>query len=120
MNALQSGSGVHIKPTKTQSGGFLGTLLASIGIPLALEAVKKLTGRGAPRMGKSRPPRSTESKGGKGAPRLGLHRSPPIIGNWGDQYGMGRKKKKVLKKGKKGKREKGYCSEKTVRSKEYQ
>ena len=41
LNALQSGSGVHIKPTKTQSGGFLGALLASIGVPLAIEAVKK-------------------------------------------------------------------------------
>ena len=39
LNALQSGSGVHIKPTKTQSGGFLGTLLTSIGIPLAIEAI---------------------------------------------------------------------------------
>ena len=44
LNALQSGSGVRIKPTKTQSGGFLGTLLASIGIPLAIDAVKKLMG----------------------------------------------------------------------------
>ena len=37
-NALQSGSGVVVKPTKTQSGGFLGTLLASIGIPMVLKA----------------------------------------------------------------------------------
>ena len=37
--ALQSGSGVRIKPTKTQSGGFLGTLFASIGIPLVLKAL---------------------------------------------------------------------------------
>ena len=44
LNALQTGSGVHIKPTKVQTGGFLGTLLASIGIPLALEAFKKMTG----------------------------------------------------------------------------
>ena len=51
LNALQSGSGVRIKPTKTQSGGFLSTLLASIGIPLALDLVKKMTGKGAPRMG---------------------------------------------------------------------
>ena len=36
--ALQSGSGVVVKPTKTQSGGFLGTLLASIGIPMVLKA----------------------------------------------------------------------------------
>ena len=42
---------VHIKPTKTQTGGFRGTLLASIGIPLAVEAIKKLTGKGAPRIG---------------------------------------------------------------------
>ena len=33
LDALQPGSGVVIKPTKIQSGGFLGTLLASIGIP---------------------------------------------------------------------------------------
>ena len=44
LNALQLGSGVRIKPTKTQSRGFLGTLLASIGIPLAIDAVKKLMG----------------------------------------------------------------------------
>ena len=32
-----------IKPTKAQSGGFLGTLLASIGIPTLINA---LTGKG--------------------------------------------------------------------------
>ena len=42
-NALQTGNGGVIKPTKTQSGGFLGTLLASIGVPLLLNA---LTGEG--------------------------------------------------------------------------
>lgn len=52
-NALQTGSGVSIKPTKTQTGGFLGTLLASIGVPLAIEAIKKVTGGGAPRIGKA-------------------------------------------------------------------
>ena len=51
LNALQSGSGVHVKPTKTQSGGFLGTLLASIGVPLLLNA---LTGSGAVRIGKKK------------------------------------------------------------------
>jgi len=40
---VQTGNGVVIKPTKTQQGGFLGTLLASIGIPLL---VKALTGKG--------------------------------------------------------------------------
>ena len=41
LNALQTGSGVHIKPTKTQLGNVLGTILASIGIPLAVELVNK-------------------------------------------------------------------------------
>ena len=65
LNALQSGSGVYMKPTKTQSGGFLGTLLASIGIPLLLTALTGKTGSGAPRI------RTSKKKGGKGAPRIG-------------------------------------------------
>ena len=43
LKALQTGNGLVIRPTKTQSGGFLGTLLASIGVPLLLNA---LTGKG--------------------------------------------------------------------------
>ena len=39
MAALQSGSQFFIKPTPKQSGGFLGTLLASIGIPMVLNAL---------------------------------------------------------------------------------
>ena len=47
LNALQTGGSVQIKPTKTQqTGGFLGTLLAKIGVPLAIEAIKKITGKG--------------------------------------------------------------------------
>ena len=90
LDALQSGSGVVIKPTKTQSGGFLGTLLASIGIPMVLKA---LTRRGAPQMGS--PP-----KRGRGAPRMGVYSPPPFIGTWDKQAGMGIKKKKQPKKGK--------------------
>ena len=86
LDALQSGSGVVIKPTKTQSGGFLGTLLASIGIPVVLKA---LTGRGAPKIGLPPPP-----KGGGGAPRMGVYRPPPYIGTWG----MGKKKQKQKQK----------------------
>ena len=41
--AMQTGSGMQITPSRTQSGGFLGTLLASIGIPMVMNA---LTGRG--------------------------------------------------------------------------
>ena len=43
VSALHTGGQLVVKPTKTQSGGFLGTLLASIGVPLLLNA---LTGKG--------------------------------------------------------------------------
>ena len=39
LKALQTDSGLVIKPTKTQQGGFLGTLLANIGVPLLLDAL---------------------------------------------------------------------------------
>ena len=42
LHSLQMEKAFHIKPTTTQSGWFLGTLLASVGIPLAVETVKKL------------------------------------------------------------------------------
>ena len=92
--ALQSGSGVVVKPTKTQSGGFLGTLLASIGIPMVLKA---LTGKGAPKIGI--PPKPPQ--GGRGAPRMGPWQPPPFIGTWDKQVGMG--KKKANQKKRKGK-----------------
>ena len=41
LKALQTGNGLVIRPTKTQSGGFLGTLLASIGIPMLLNALTR-------------------------------------------------------------------------------
>ena len=85
LNALQTGSGVNIKPTKTQTGGFLGALLASIGIPLALKAI---TGSGGPRIGRPR------KQDGGAAPRLGVYQPPPpFFGTWG-QAGRGRGKKK--------------------------
>ena len=82
--ALQSGGQVVVKPSAKQSGGMLGTILASIGIPLALEMAKKLFGKGAPRVGRPK---------GKGAPRLGA--PPPFFGTWG----QGMKKKKLKGKG---------------------
>ena len=107
LNALQTGSGVHIKPTKVQTGGFLGTLLASIGVPLALEAFKKMTGSGVPRIGKAPAP----LKGGA-APRMGRYQPPPpFFGTW-EQMGEGKKKKKKKKKN----RERGCSLGKTVRS----
>ena len=105
LNALQTGSVVHIKPTKVQTGGFLGTLLASIGVPLAIEAIKKMTGKGAPQMGqpKQRPPRSipkpTTVNNQDGGLLVPMYRTPPFYGNWSDQtLGMGTKKKAPKKK----------------------
>ena len=105
INALQTGSGVHVKPTKKQTGGFLGTILASIGVPLVLDALKGITGSGAPQMGlpKQRLPRSLPTKpsptnnnkkdGGLILPLN--YRSPLFYGNWPDQtIGMGTKKPK--------------------------
>ena len=96
-----------VKPSKKQSGGLLGTMLASIGIPLVLEMAKNLFGKGAaggagaPRLGKPKgkgAPRIGRPKG-KGAPRLGtpFQRPPPFFGNWGQ--GME----------KKNQREKDFC-----------
>ena len=106
LNALQSGSGVHIKPTMKQSGGFLGTLLASIGIPMVLKA---LTGRGL-HVEQSTPSRSIpvyiplKKSGGKHVIMM-PYKPSPYIGSWEDYqnpigYGI---KKKPTKKKRKGK-----------------
>ena len=112
LNALQSGSGVRIKPTKTQSGGFLGTLLASIGIPLALDAVKKLMGGSAPQIGLPPP----WPKNGTGAPRIGLPKMPPPFYSFPPYVGNGKKKKKNNQK---KIQERDYYWEKTVHSMAY-
>ena len=89
LNSIQSGGQLVMKPTKSQYGGFLGTLLASIGIPLAVEAIKKMTG-GAPRMG--------SKLEGHGAPRIGMYQPPPFIGTWEQaKKGGGKKKKKKVR-----------------------
>ena len=61
LSALQSGGQIVVKPSKKQSGGLLGTMLASIGIPLAIEAVKSVFGKGAPRIGRPKRKRSAEN-----------------------------------------------------------
>ena len=85
MKALQSGGRLIIKPTKVQSGGFLGTLLASIGIPLALKALTGGNVAGACGKGLQVPPK-TRAKGLQ-VPR----KPPPFIGTW-DKTGYGKKK----------------------------
>ena len=97
LGALQSGGQVVIKPTAKQSGGSLGTLLASIGVPLLLNA---LTGKGLQvdrqRSRRSLPvyiPPST-SEGGLINPYA---MPPPFFGTWKNPIGMGVKKKKLPK-----------------------
>ena len=104
VSALHTGGQLVIKPTKTQSGGFLGTLLASIGIPLILNA---LTGNGL-QVDRHRSKRSTnvyvpqpKSKSNNSSGGLIINpsfRPPPFIGNWVDQFGTGSKKQKKKKK----------------------
>lgn len=104
--ALQSGNDLKIKPTKRQSGGFLGTLLASIGVPLLLNA---LTGSGTGRGMQNRtlPGNRVKLRGGPGTTGMGLQNRPvwfppnmmdppvPIIGR-------GKGKKKHILQGQRG------------------
>ena len=132
-HAMQTGSGVHIKPTKEQRGGFLGTLLASIAAPLVVDALKGITGglMAAPQMGTPKPSPQNKTKG-KGAPQMGRPKpraprsiptpkpkeeyqgglvyppyplmSPPFYGTWpGQTMGAGKIKAPKKKGQKKGK-----------------
>ena len=100
ISAVHTGGQLVVKPTKTQSGGFLGTLLASIGVPLLLNA---LTGKGlqvdskrsrrsvnihVPKINKS----TTSKDGGLVLPMN--YRSPPFYGTWENPTGKGVKPKK--------------------------
>ena len=104
ISAVHTGGQLVVKPTKTQSGGFLGTLLASIGVPLLLNA---LTGKGlqvdskrsrrsvnvhVPKINKS----TTSKDGGLVLPMN--YRSPPFYGTWENPTGMGVKPKKKTQK----------------------
>ena len=82
MQALLSGE-VVLKPTKTQMGGFLETLLASVGIPLLLSALTgKANGRGL-----QLPKRAKGLQLPKRASGLQVaakpYYPPPFFGNWG-------------------------------------
>ena len=94
VSAIHTGGQLVVKPTKTQSGGFLGTSLASIGVPLLLNA---LTGKGL-QVDKQSSRRSVNvhvpknKNGGLILPQN--WRSPPFYGSWPQSNGMGLKKKK--------------------------
>ena len=95
LNALQSGGQLIIKPTARQRGGFFGTLLASIGVPLLLNALsgKGLQNRQACTTGHGLQNRKGGTRKGYGK---GLQNRPyeypygyapfppPFIGQWGD------------------------------------
>ena len=105
LNSLQSGGQVVVTPSAKQRGGALGTLLASIGIPLAMELGKKLFGSGLHVPSKG--------KGLQVGPKPGmmLYQPPPFIGNWGNPTGSGTKKKI---------REKAFSSAQTAHSLPFQ
>ena len=103
LNALQTGSGVHIKPTKKQMGTGIGTILASIGIPMLLDAIMgKGVGEGL-QVDSNRSRRSVPVKlpppqaGGLVYP----YQPPPFYGSWDQKgiTGMGRggKKKNMVR-----------------------
>ena len=115
VNALHTNGQLIVKPTVKQSGGFLGTLLASIGVPLLMNA---LTGRGLQvdskrskrsanvflPIGATAPPPKAPPKQTKGASILPMieYRTPPFHGTWDNPSGSGIRsvKKKKTKKGK--------------------
>ena len=82
--AYTDNSDMMFKVTNKQVGNGIGSILASIGIPMIIDALRgKGVGRGGgPRIGKI--------SGGAG-PRVGL--PPPFIGNWPSTSGRGKKKK---------------------------
>ena len=87
LKGYQTGRQTVIKPTQSQRGGFLGTFLASIGAPIAVDLIKNIIkGRGAPKIGK--PPLK-----GHGAPRIDIYEPPPFISQWEKRFGQGTKKK---------------------------
>ena len=96
LKALQTGNGLVIRPTKTQQGGFLGTLLASIGVPLLLYA---LTGKGT-QVDSTRSPSNTvsvyvpDTTNGHGMYNPYPYMSPPFFGTWNNPVVAGVKKKR--------------------------
>ena len=83
LTALQSGGQIVIRPTPRQRGGFLGTLLASIGVPLLLNA---LSGKGLQNRKKGNGLQNRQGLGLQNRP-YGYPYAPfppPFLGQWGD------------------------------------
>ena len=82
--AHKDGSDMMFKITQKQVGNGIGSILATIGLPLIIDAIrgKGVKGRGGPRIGKI--------SNGAG-PQIG--QPPPFIGNWPSSTGRGKKKR---------------------------
>ena len=112
-SAIHTGGRIIVKPSKRQMGGFLGTLLGAIGIPLLMNA---LTGRGL-QVDNKRSKRSAnvhvpKMQNNKSKIEGGLvlpmdYRSPPFIGTWDNPIGLGFKPKKKASKKKTQKKGQG-------------
>ena len=94
VNAIHTGGQIFVKPSKKQMGGFLGTLLASIGVPMLINA---LTGRGL-QVDNKRSKKSPNVYVPKGGLIVPYQNPPPFIGTWDNPIGMGVKKKKLKRK----------------------
>ena len=103
---MQTGGRLVIKPTRRQvEGGFLGTL-ASIGIPIAIELVSKMFGKGL-QVDKIPPPPPPNLYSNVYLPQSGGKfpmYPPPVYGNWGETIGIGKKTGKGKKSTGKGKK----------------
>ena len=91
---MQTGGRLVIKPTRKQlDGGFLGAL-ASIGIPIAIELVSKMFGKGL-QVDKTPLPPPPNPYSNVYLPQSGGKfpmYPPPVYGNWRETIGMGKKK----------------------------
>ena len=91
---MQTGGRLVIKPTRKQvEGGFLSTL-ASIGIPIAIELVSKIFGKGLQVDKTPPPPPPPNPYSNVYLPQSGVKfpmYPPPFYGNWGETIGMGKK-----------------------------
>ena len=107
---MQTGGRLVIKPTRKQvQRGFLGTL-ASIGIPIAIELVSKMFGKGL-QVDKIPPLPSPNPYPNVYLPQSGGKfpmYPPPVYGNWGETIGIGKKTNKGKKTGK-GKKKAKDC-----------
>ena len=95
---MQTGGRLVIKPTRKQiDGGFLGAL-ASIGVPLAIELVSKMFGSGL-QVDKTLPPPPPNPYSSVYLPHSGGQMwPPPFYGNWNENIGMEKTKKKGKKR----------------------